>query len=176
MNHRSASILGRFFFLVAIVLTGCATPPPEEPKFLQPTQASLPAIDTVQNNIQVALYDEWPGAGFPDDASKIISVTLENNTLTIKVVYQGGCREHGFTLYAEAAFLLSQPPQGELYLSHDAHGDPCAKRMEKTLAFDLTPLNKERNDPGERPLLLRIFEPMGGSFADDPVTPLIEWP
>jgi len=175
-GYRAALILGQFVFLMTMMLTGCATPTTKTPTSLQPTKTSLPAIDTVQDNIQVVLFAEWPSAGFPDDAAHIISATLENNILTIKVVYQGGCQKHGFTVYAETAFLLSQPPQGELYLSHDARGDTCAKRMEKTLTFDLTPLNKERNDPTERPLLLRIYEPAGGSFADNPVMPLIEWP
>jgi hypothetical protein len=48
--------------------------------------------------------------------------------------------------------------------------------VRQELSFDLTPLDKERNDPNEHPLLLRIYEPVGGSFAAEPFKPLIEWP
>jgi len=125
---------------------------------------------------QVVLYDEWPCTGFPNNAAKINAVMLEQNTLKINVAYQGGCKEHTFALYAATAFLQSNQGQGILDLSHDAHGDTCTEKVEKLLSFDLTPLNEERNDPSERPLLLRIYEPIGGSFAMEPFMPLIEWP
>jgi hypothetical protein len=126
---------------------------------------------------QVLLYDEWPCSSFPDDAAKINTVMVEKNTLKINVTYQGGCQEHTFELYAATAFLQSIPPQALLHLSHDSHGDTCTKNMEKQLSFDLTPLEKERDEPGGHPLLLRIYEPIGGgSFATEPYMPLIEWP
>ena len=125
---------------------------------------------------QVLLVDEWPTDGFPTETAKITTVMLEENTVKIQVVYQGTCQEHTFALHAETAFLQSIPPQGLLYLSHDAHGDTCTENVEKLLSFDLTPLNQERNDPSERPLILRIHEPVGGSFATEPYMPLIEWP
>ena len=125
---------------------------------------------------QVQLYNEWPSAGFPNDAARIAFTGLENGILTIKVIYQGSCNEHTFELYAWTAFLESQPPQAVLHLSHDSHGDPCTEHMEKSLTFDLAPLNKERNDPSDHPLLLRVYEPTGGAFATEPVMPLIKWP
>ncbi len=139
---------------------------------LSPTRTSSSIIKTSQ----VVLYDEWPRNGFPNDAAKITAATLENNMLTLQVSYQGSCQEHTFELHAWTAFLASQPPQAVLHLSHDAHGDTCMKQVEKSLMFDLTPLNKERNDPSERPLLLRLFQPTGGAFATEPFMPLIEWP
>jgi hypothetical protein len=126
---------------------------------------------------QVLLYDEWPCSGFPNDAAKINAVTLEKNILKISVTYQGACQEHTFQLYAATAFLQSIPGQALLYLSHDAHGDICVKQVEKLLLFNLAPLNMERTDPSDYPLLLRIYEPTGdGSFAKEPYMPLIEWP
>jgi hypothetical protein len=122
------------------------------------------------------LFDNWPQDGFPTDAAKITAISLEKNMLTIQVVYQGGCQEHSFELHAWTGFLMSDPPQGELYLSHDSHGDSCTETAEELLAFDLTPLDKSRIDRQANPLLLRITEPVGGSFADAPFMPLIEWP
>jgi len=172
MSSRSAATLGLSFLLMAIALTGCVAPPANEPELSQPTQTSTSTSETSQ----VVLYDEWPADGFPNDAAEITAASLENNTLTIKVNYPGGCQEHTFELHAWTAFLASQPPQGTLHLAHDAHGDTCAEHVERMLTFDLTPLNKERNDPSEHPLQLRIFAPIGGSFAAESVMPLVEWP
>lgn len=172
MNSQATSTFGQFLLLMAIALAGCVASRTEGPELSQPTKTPVPIIETNQ----VVLYDEWPSDGFPNDAAKITATALENNILTIKVVYQGDCQEHTFELHAWTAFLASQPPQGVLYLSHDSHGDTCTDEVEKLLTFDLTPLNKERNDPSEYPLLLRLYEPVGGSFATEPVMPLVEWP
>lgn len=126
-------------------------------------------------NLQALLFDDWPKDGFSADAAEITAITLEKNILQIQVVYQGGCQEHTFELHAWTGFLLSNPPQGELYLSHDAHGDTCKETIEKRLSFDLTPFDKSRTGRRANPLILRILEPIGGSFANGPFMPLIEW-
>lgn len=125
---------------------------------------------------QVILDSQESRDRIPHDAAKINTLIIGGNILTMDVAYHGSCKEHTFTLYSSTAFLQSNPPQAVLFLSHDAHGDPCTDNVEQELSFDLTPLEKERNDPSEHPLLLRITEPVGGSFATEPVRPLIEWP
>ena len=156
--------------LTAIALTGCVVS--QTPESLTPTKLSTSG----SGPSQVLLIDEAHKDGFPMDAAKITSVTLEKDILKINVTYRGDCQEHTFELHAETAFLQSYESQGLLYLSHDAHGDTCTENVEKLLSFDLTPLNKERDDPSEHPLLLRVYEPVGGSFAKEPYMPLIEWP
>ncbi len=142
------------------------------PEFLCPT--TLPTSG--KGTSQVLLIDEAPQDCFPTDAAKITAVTIESYILKIQVVYQGGCQEHTFGLHGETPFLLSNPPQWPLYLSHDAHGDTCTETMEKQLLFDLSPMDKDRTERQAHPLLLRLMEPAGGSFATEPVMPLIEWP
>ena len=146
----------------------------ETSESLPPTKLS----DSGSGTSQILLIDKkgWPKEGFPTDVAKIIAITLERNILKINVTYQGGCQEHTFGLHAETAFLMSNPPQWSLYLSHDAHGDTCTENVEKLLSFDLTPMDKDRAERHAHPLLLRIIEPVGGSFADEPYMPLIEWP
>ena len=150
------------------VATATLTPSPE---FSCPT--TLPT--SVSGSSQVLLIDEAPQDCFPTDAAKITAVTLERNILQINVTYQGGCQEHTFGLHAETAFLLSNPPQWSLYVSHDAHGDTCTENVEKLLSFDLTRF-KRPDVASAHPSLLRIYEPVGGSFANEPHMPLIEWP
>ncbi len=141
------------------------------PEFLAPIK--LPT--SVSGTGQVLLFDDWPKDGFLNDAAKITAVTFKKNILKIQVVYQGGCQEHDFELDVWTGFLLSIPPQAELYLSHDAHGDTCTENVEKLLSFDLTRF-KRPDVASAHPSLLRIYEPVGGSFANEPHMPLIEWP
>jgi hypothetical protein len=152
-------------------------PPTWTPDPISPAEPTLRLTSALGGGTRpVLLIDESHKDGFPTDAAKITAITLEENILRVPVVYQGGCREHTFELQAETAFLQSYESQGILFLSHDSHEDTCTEKVEKLLSLDLTPLNKERNDPRERPLLLRIYEPVGGSFAKEPYMPLIEWP
>ena len=186
MVSQAAATFWLSLLLTAIALTGCVAS--QTPESLPPTKLTTVASQTPESSCpttlptsvsrisQVLLIDEAPQDCFPADAAKIRAVTLERNILKINVNYQGGCQEHTFGLHAQTAFLESNPPQWSLYLSHDAHGDTCTENVEKLLSFDLTPLNKERTDPSDHPLLLRIIEPAGGSFANEPFMPLIEWP
>src|SRR5687767_13405257 len=151
------------------VATATLTPSPEFP-----CPTTLPT--SVSGTSQVLLIDEAPQDCFPTDAAKITAITLEENILKIQVVYQGGCQQHTFGLHAETAFLMSNPPQWSLYLSHDAHEDTCSENVKKLLSFDLTPMDKDRTERHAHPLLLRIIEPAGGLFTDEPYMPLLEWP
>jgi hypothetical protein len=157
--------------------TPFALPPTWTPNPASPAEPTLILTFTFGTGTsQVLLFTDWPHDGFPTDAAKITAITLEKNVLKIQVVYQGGCQEHTFELYAWTGFLLSNPPQGELYLSHDAHEDICTETIEKQLSFDLTPLDRSRAGRHANPLILRITEPAGGSFTNEPFMPLIEWP
>ena len=151
------------------VATATLTPSPES---LPPKKLST----SVNGTGQVLLFDDWPKDGFPSDPANITAITLEKDILEIQIVYPGGCQEHTFELHAWTGFLLSNPPQGELYLTHDSHGDICTEAIEMPLLFDLAPLDKSRADRHANPLILRITEPAGGSFANEPFMPLIEWP
>ena len=185
--------LSLLFAIVGVLISSCSSSPPvvsqtivnitpkakvatatltPSPEFLPPIKLST----SVSGSSQVVLFDDWPTEDFPTDAAKFTAITLEKNILKIQVVYQGGCQEHILELHSWTGFLLSNPPQGELYLSHDAHGDTCTENVEKLLSFDLTPLDKSRAGRGANPLILRIYEPAGGSFANEPFMPLIEWP
>lgn len=157
MNSQIRSVYRCFVILLCIItLTACGASETQNPTVL--------------------LYDEWPNEGYPNDAAQINQVSLEKNLLTLEIDYQGGCEEHTFKLYAWSAFLQSLPPLAMLYLSHNAQNDECTEAITQQLTFDLTPLDEERNNASDHPLVLRIYGPIGGSFASDPVIPLIEWP
>jgi hypothetical protein len=70
---------------------------------------------------------------------------------------------------------MSKKRGAVMFLSPDAHGDPCTDAVEQELSFDLTPLDKERNVSSEHPLSPCIYEPTGMSFATEPILPFIQW-
>ena len=150
--------------------------PPTSQAHGQYVRSPQPIVPTIVGVSPVILYDEWPPDDFPNDAAQILNVALENNVLRIQVQYSGGCQDHTFKVYAATAFLQSIPLQALLYLAHDSHGDACEASIQKWLSFDLAPLDTERNDPSEHPLILRVYEPIVGSFTTEPFQPLIEWP
>ena len=98
-------------------------------------------------------------------------VRISDATLLINVSYSGGCQEHEIDLYTTSMVLLSNPPQKEYRLSHDANGDACEALITTELEFDLVPLRNayQRAYDDDGPMLLRILEP--GATA--PVEPLI---
>lgn len=200
MRSQASSTCGRLLLTLAVTLTGCAAPQTASPTLslspptsapvtttIQKTATSIPQLPTPTTTPLIAtnqmtevspvlLYDEWPREGFPSDPAQVTVMDLENNILKLKVIYFGGCRVHTFELHAFTGFAASDPPQGMMQLSHDAHGDRCTMQIARFLKFDLTPRDKGRNNRGEHPLHLWLSEPIGGGFAVDPLRPRIEWP
>jgi hypothetical protein len=95
------------------------------------------------------------------DDFKINNISINANQLTLNVSYGGGCKEHSFKLYATHGIYFSDPPQADVYLSHNANGDFCEAYITKNIKFDLSPMFP--------PIYLRIhpFE------ASEPIYPLI---
>jgi hypothetical protein len=62
-----------------------------------------------------------------------------NNTLSIKVTYFGGCKKHSFELYG----FKETKNKIVLNLEHNTNGDTCKKIIRENLFFDLTPINNE---------------------------------
>lgn len=108
---------------------------------------------------------------FPKDGAKIEAIRIQGDLLTLEVAYGGGCKEHIFKLYGSKYFLKSNPPQTDVFLSHNSNGDMCDAWLRSTLSFDLYPLRKAYintfHDNG--PLYLRIHEP----GMQEPLYPLV---
>ena len=66
------------------------------------------------------------------------AAAIAADTLTAKVSYGGGCKDHEFVLTAGEEFLESDPVQLLLTLTHDANGDACEAWLTEDLRFDLT--------------------------------------
>ncbi len=109
---------------------------------------------------------------YPDEAS-IPTSTLQGDLLKLQVMYAGGCIRHDFVLYGSSAFLKSNPPQAEIFLSHNARNEPCISLTRKELVFDLTPLKQAYTHvfAGSGPILLRIYPP----GSTEPILPLLRY-
>ena len=68
---------------------------------------------------------------------------IEGDVLSLRVQFGGGCRTHDFYLVASSLFMESEPPQVNVLLSHDGHGDLCRAFLTEDLAFDLGPLKRK---------------------------------
>lgn len=66
---------------------------------------------------------------------------INGSALHLTVVSGGGCRDHDYTLtMTPSVFMESYPVQANIYLRHDANGDPCDAVVTDSVAFGLTPI------------------------------------
>ncbi len=88
----------------------------------------------------IKILSEPEVRALPRDAVEIDSVSIENDVITFKVTYGGGCAEHDFILANFGGFMESWPVQTKVLLSHDDHDDPCDALETRQIKFNLTPL------------------------------------
>lgn len=110
------------------------------------------------------------------DGFELEGARIEGETLTVDVLYSGGCRKHYFFIFTAGPFLESLPAQANLYIRHYANFDFCRQLVEEELSFDISPiieLYKEYNgklDPiglnvygywvsGEPKIIRVLYEP-----------------
>ncbi len=71
-------------------------------------------------------------------ATKIDSLGINGNILSIFVNYGGGCKEHIFELYFDGTYAKSIPSMAFLYLKHINNNDACRKLVMRELKFDIS--------------------------------------
>ncbi len=99
------------------------------------------AIDEGRRHLFPIVIGNNPSSALKQDAFDLSAVSISNGVLRMSVVSGGGCRDHEYTLYMTPnAFMESYPVQANIYLRHDAKGDPCDAIVADSLRFDLTPV------------------------------------
>ncbi|MEE4310664.1 MAG: hypothetical protein V2J62_02235 [candidate division KSB1 bacterium] len=116
-------------------------------------------IDTPTD--QIIMFTDIDDLSLKLDAAAIDSAAVVADSLILFVAYGGGCKIHQFLLYGSSAILKSNPPQAEIYLSHDADNDLCEAYIHERLSFDLQPLKRsyQKQFSNNGPLLLRLVPP-----------------
>jgi hypothetical protein len=109
----------------------------------------------------IELVDEATLAGLAADTAVIADASVTGNSLRLAVVYTGGCEAHAFTVHAARSFRSTDPPEIDLYLGHDAHGDACESSISEEKFFGLISLKEayRREFPDDNRLILRVHEP-----------------
>ena len=108
-----------------------------------------------------------------NDNLKILEQFISGDYLILKVWYSGGCREHEIKVYTTGAIIKTNPPQAELFISHNANKDSCEALITKELKINLNELKNFYiiNFNRIQIILLRVYEP--GTI--NPVLPLLEY-
>ncbi len=116
---------------------------------------------TTEPNNDVIIFNDIENISFSKDAVKIDSAYILGDQLTLKLIYGGGCQEHQFILFVWSGISKSNPPQAEVFLSHNSNNDACEALIFENLIFNLTPLKNSYKKlfQNHGPLLLRIYEP-----------------
>jgi hypothetical protein len=95
------------------------------------------------------------------DDFDINEIYINADLLTLNISYSGGCKEHTFQLYATRGIYKSNPPQADVFLSHNANGDFCEAYITENIKFDLSLMSP--------PVYLRIHP----FKSNEPIYPLI---
>lgn len=91
----------------------------------------------------------------PKDGFQLQGVSIDGDTLSVKVGYGGGCEAHDFRMHWNGSFMKSNPPRVALTLHHDGHGDQCEAYISETIAVDLAPI-RERLGGASGHVVIRI--------------------
>ncbi len=116
-----------------------------QPNLTFPNADSVIIIENLHDFDRAAVEKSW---------FRIDSVYTDDNALIYHIQYGGGCKTHEFQLFSTKGIYKSNPPQADVFLSHENNGDTCEALISDTLVFDLTPLRGR----GYERLGLRIFD------------------
>ena len=68
---------------------------------------------------------------------KVLHAKINNDILSLSVLYKGGCKTHQFKLISRKEYAKTLPMQLPLYLLHKNSGDTCNKIITDTLQFNI---------------------------------------
>jgi hypothetical protein len=93
---------------------------------------------------------------------RINSVKINENSLIADISFSGGCRKHEFILVISKYFIKTNPPQIELFISHNNNGDSCEAFLNEEIVFSLVPLKDlYRNEYGDKGEIILIVSNYG---------------
>lgn len=109
---------------------GCTSHKP-----VQPTWDDLPYVQIVDGS-----PSDWKL-----DSFQLEGLAVDGDSVRVTVTYGGGCEAHTFALFMPPGIIKTNPPQVELYLRHNGHGDLCKEGgslITETVAFDIAPIQE----------------------------------
>jgi len=111
-------------------------------------------------------------ANLENDNLKVLEQYVSGDYLILKVMYSGGCKKHEIKVYTTGAIIKTNPPQAELFISHNSNNDGCEALITE-LKINLIELKYfyKANFNRIQIILLRIYEPN----SINPLLPLLEY-
>jgi hypothetical protein len=106
-----------------------------------------------QDTTQVAIDQRCSSAAGPSDSYDLGQPLIDGNDLVIPALTGGGCQPHSFSLCWDGSVFDSYPPQVDLALRHDAHGDVCDALLTFDLQIDIAPVLTRFG----RPLVINVL-------------------
>ena len=133
---------------------------------------SLTSLDDL-NADKIIIVDSLNLSTFKKDKLKVLEQNIIGDILTLKVQYGGGCKEHEIKVYSLKSIIKTNPPQFELFISHNANNDGCMMLITKEYNINLRDLKLfyKSHYNNVNILILDIYEP--GSNV--PVSPLLKY-
>ncbi len=86
----------------------------------------------------VVVIDESFDWVIKHDMLVINDLKIEGSIITASVSHSGGCKDHDIQLFAKSGILKSNPPQLNLFFSHNANSDLCEAYITRTIKFNLS--------------------------------------
>jgi NigD-like C-terminal beta sandwich domain len=123
---------------------------------------------------KIFIVDSLNTNSLSKDYLKVIKQFMVNDFLNLTVQYYGGCKEHEVNIYIPKGIIKTNPPQFELFISHNGNHDSCESIVTKVLKINILGLKefyKSRYNSGDQ-IVLRIYEPN----SNTPVEPLLRYP
>ena len=81
-----------------------------------------------------------------EDPFDIDGVSIEGDSLIVRVSYTGGCGSHEWQICWDGTTDDISPPQVYLDIGHNSNGDTCEAIRTETLTFDISSL--QGSNPG----------------------------
>jgi hypothetical protein len=117
----------------------------------------------------IIMFNQMDSIHLYKDPVSINSIDVDKEMLKVTLNYGGGCGEHVIALYGFSSFLESNPPQADIFLSHNSNGDSCEAWIGREDVFNLEPLLllcRQQYHNGQ--ILLRVYPPN----STEPIRPL----
>lgn len=97
-------------------------------------------------------------------------VEITEDILGIGFAYSGGCQRHTCQLVTTGVIKPSSPPQLDVYLLHDAHGDVCEAMLIGGASFNISSLKTlAGGTPGDRTLIINLMFPRDSTSQWEPL-------
>ncbi len=122
---------------------------------------------------KIFIVDSLNIKSLSNDYLKVIKQSIQNDFLNLTVQYYGGCTEHEVNIYIPKGILKTNPPQFELFISHNRNNDLCESIVTKEYKINILGLKefyKSSYNSGDQ-VILRIYEPN----SNIPVEPLLKY-